>query len=360
MISGFVSGSANGYPGARFHCPAEGGTCGMSSPKLLMLTLLPLCSMSCGRESGTDFRGKYVQAVAVLQVEMKHSPAWSLDISPDDREIAYAGSNIAIWNLAQGRERIIDPSAHGDVQTIKFSPDGRYLAYGGSAGVVTVAEVATGGHETSLEGDMGMIRSVDWSANGEMILASGNWGRVTVWDVSSEAIIGRFQGYKDYPSFRALFSSDDRLVYAGQGDGTIRAWDVGSGKEVWNVDAEGSVWEIALCENGKSLLSSHIDGSVILWDLRTKHEMQRMRLRGAWLRTGSVVGSMSITGDGQRVVLPSSIGYIELWDIKTWSMLECFKAHPGETTIWETSISHDGKWFASSAEDGTIRIWRLH
>jgi len=292
----------------------------------------------------------------------------TVDVSPDNNLIAYGSvRSICIYDLRSRIERIMQEytGEKAGSQSVKFSPNGESLASGGREGLLRIWSMTTGGLSRTLtfsnEPGFGkMIRSVAWSSDGKMILASGDSGKVTVWDVSSEAVIGRFEGYKQYSSFRALFSPDDKLVYASQGDGSIRAWDVGTGKEVWSVDAQGSVWEIALCENGKSLLSSHIDGSVILWDLRTKREKQRMRLRGAWLRTGSVVGSMSITGDGERAVFPSSMGYIELWDLKNWSMLECFKAHPGETTIWETSVSHDGKWFATAGGDGTVRLWRFH
>jgi hypothetical protein len=71
---------------------------------------------------------------------------------------------------------------------------------------------------------------------------------------STEVQIGEreLKGHKD-PVTALGFSPDSKTIYTGGADKQVRAWDLGTGREIWKKDASGPVASMALSRDGTKL-----------------------------------------------------------------------------------------------------------
>jgi WD40 repeat protein len=77
----------------------------------------------------------------------------------------------------------------------------------------------------TLEGHTGLVLSVAFSPDGQL-LASGSWDdTVILWDVRTGERVRTLEGHTDDVNSVA-FSPDGRLLASGSGDGTVILWGV--------------------------------------------------------------------------------------------------------------------------------------
>jgi WD40 repeat protein len=86
--------------------------------------------------------------------------------------------------------------------------------------------VRTGKERATLKGHTEVVRSVAYSPDGKT-LASLSPGAVKLWDVQT----GKERAALPTKSAICVaFSPDGRTLASGSGDGTIRLWDLATGK----------------------------------------------------------------------------------------------------------------------------------
>ncbi|KAJ2935963.1 hypothetical protein H1R20_g1129, partial [Candolleomyces eurysporus] len=169
-------------------------------------------------------------------------------------------------------------------------------------------------------------------------------------------------------------SPDNKRVVSGSFDGTLRIWDLETGKQrivsgssdetirIWDAATraqvgeplrghESSVWSVAISPDGKRIVSGSDDHTIRIWDLETGAQVGEP-LRGHTYE----VYSVAISPDGKHIVSSSSDRTIRIWDLETGAQVgEPLRGHTNN--VESVAISPDGKRIVSGAMDGTIRIW---
>jgi WD40 repeat protein len=210
---------------------------------------------------------------------------------------ADAAGNVVLFDLALGKLRTLtmtkppDFVGQGTFRLLCFSTDGRYLAGSGVVDPqnrvfrhdhVVVWELATGkqvahlqillrpdGDQLSGVGvnfDARAVRGLYFSPQGRH-LAVAFANSIFVFDLATGREEKCFAGQRIL-AHTAAFNRTGTLLAAGTRDGTVRLWDVKTGKLIGDVPGHGgAVTTLAFSPDGTRLASGSADTTVLIWDV---------------------------------------------------------------------------------------------
>jgi serine/threonine protein kinase/WD40 repeat protein/tetratricopeptide (TPR) repeat protein len=107
------------------------------------------------------------------------------------------------------------------------------------------------------------------------------------------------------------------------------------------------VEQVRLLPDGKTLLTATQDGTVKLWDLRSGREIRRI-----WHR--EPIRAAVLLPDGQRAVTASNDGFVRLWDLRTGKLIRMLVKHTGRA--FTLALSPDGRFILSGGEEPFLRV----
>jgi WD40 repeat protein len=191
-----------------------------------------------------------------------------------------------------------------------------------------------------------------FSSDGKWLLAtSAKEAHVlTLWDVATRKSIREFVGPKQpgiligtFVYFTAAaFDADARTLATGSSDGSLRLWDVATGKEIRQWAAHKDfVHQLDLSADGKTLVSHGWygnDGTVKVWDATTGKERLELPEKGGRMPK---IPRLSPSGKEVAVVNDSS-GFLTLWDATSGAMNARFRVNHNGNLV-AISYHPDGK-----------------
>ena len=144
-------------------------------------------------------------------------------------------------------------------------------------------------------------------------------------------------------------SPDSSRLSSGSWSGRISIWRLPDGEHQYGWQAHaGDVTGLSYVGSGR-LLSAGFDGRLIEWAPRGKILNH--------VETGSPVTAMAVDVIRQMVLTGHADGRLQLRPISGLSPARILGRHEGR--VRAVAIAPDGESFASSATDGTVKIWTL-
>jgi WD40 repeat protein len=151
-----------------------------------------------------------------------HYTVSGIALGPGGQLAVGAGRSVDIWNLSAKKLRMSLSQTH-PVRSVAYDPDGRTLAFA--------------------------VRS-----------------RVTLWDTAAGQSHVILKGHEKVIN-SITFGPDSRTLVSGSNDGTVRVWDVASGRQVTAYDWQiGQVHAVAVAPDGMRAAAGG-DGPIVVWDL---------------------------------------------------------------------------------------------
>jgi hypothetical protein len=145
------------------------------------------------------------------------------------------------------------------------------------------------------------------------------------------------------------FAPDGRTLATGNGDGSVRLWDVAAGRQTAVLAGHtGAVWSVAFAPDGQTLASGSTT-SVRLWETATGR--QAAALAGYTRGVRSVV----FAPDGQTLATGSTDGPVRLWETATGRQTAALAGDTGR--VWSVAFAPDGRTLATGGTDGSVRLW---
>jgi len=219
---------------------------------------------------------------------------------------------IFVWDPQTGKEIAQLPQA-GSMSWLAPSPDGTSVAFSNTIeGTVIVQEIRNGVKSPALRGHTRNLRELAWSTDGALLASEsadhtvrlwdlkeractavipvkgerasvtfspdnghlfvGDVGQILIWDVAARDSIGRLSP-ADRGELQARFSSlsfspDGRLLVSAGGEGSVRVWEIASGKVLMKyLNPEKNALRTAFAPDGSRFAAGTAQGDLWVWTL---------------------------------------------------------------------------------------------
>jgi WD40 repeat protein/serine/threonine protein kinase len=356
---------------------------------------------------GNDFAPRLWDLEGFAEVGKLEGPEWfatSLCFSPDGSRAASAGqdSAIRVWDVATRKDVRSLPPGHGDgVSAVAFSPDGKLVLTGSVDHTVRLWEVATGRELRTFTGHGAIVTSLAWHRDGRRFVSSSGDGTLRVWETDGGRV--RVLRAGGAGCAWARWVDDGRGIVSADRDGAVRSWDVESGKElatkgqraplrslavssddrlaittcedqsvvIWglakgggleplstlDVSASKDAAHVAFAGGNKTVVTTHLDGSIQFHDLEqgTSRRVAAHRAGEDWL-----VITVAASPDGRRAVTAGATDRkVILWDVATASPIDQLDLASSTDHISSLEFAPDGKGFVAGTARGVVMRFAL-
>ena len=257
---------------------------------------------------------------------------------------------LRMWKL-DGPEPVMLVDEASQVTACNFSPDGRLFAFGVAAGPISMIELPSGALLCQIDGgslpqclvfhpqkpqfavtinraaihvcerDSGSLlvqlpepNGVDdlaWHPDGKTLAAVGSDRKIHLWDVTTGKPSWVLEGLQN-GGIQLNFSHSGDLLASSDWNGTLRLWDPGTGKQVFQTQGAYIRPRFSLDDR---LLAAGIDGNKLrLWEVAAGREYRTI-VRGPENGT-TQYGAPSISPDGKLLAVGMTDGF-GLWDFQS-------------------------------------------
>ena len=147
------------------------------------------------------------------------------------------------------------------------------------------------------------------------------------------------------------FSGDGRLIVTTGADQTMKIWDAQTRNQNGAMILDKGKATSLNVRNNRAV-TSHSDGSTIVWDLDSKRALHRFK------RNDASVWSAIFAGSEDQVAAAGHDWTVALWQTSSEAApVHVFEGH--DNAVQALASEPSGHWLASGGADQTVKLWNL-
>jgi WD40 repeat protein len=205
-----------------------------------------------------------------------------------------------------------------------------------------------------LEGHKARVLSVSLSPDGRLLASGSADGSIKLWEVATGKLINTIEEHFNAVLIVSFSPNGQLLAFASNSDNTVKLWDITTNKEIssfkgYDSDKNGNKG-ISFSPEGR-LLAYASGQTITLVDVERRAEIKKL------VGHNGKVNGISFSPDGKMLASASFDGTVKLWNHTTGEVIDTLDEH--RIGVFAVSFSPDGKMLASGAEHGGIKLWNL-
>jgi WD40 repeat protein len=241
----------------------------------------------------------------------------AVEFSPDGRMVAFANrQTFEVWT--QDLAHLVVRFPVNQPGLIAFCPDSLCVAVGHYASIDLI-NLRTKQQTQSLKGDWGFGGGLSFFPDGLRLMNAGSDGTIRIWDVDTGRQVDAFVS-EPGGDFASLFAGGRRILSEGV-TRYLSVWD--ANQTILDMHGADEVYSLAFSPDGNLLLSGGNDGNLSEWDPAT-HRLLRS------ISVGERIEHLEFI-DSNRAMI-NSTHEVAIWNISTGIKLTRFALSAGRMT----------------------------
>ncbi|MGI8603021.1 MAG: c-type cytochrome domain-containing protein [Verrucomicrobiales bacterium] len=235
----------------------------------------------------------------------------ALASNPRSPLVAISGQHqVLLYNTDSLELAGILPFPEGFVEALNFSRNGQLLlaggGRGGKSGRIVAWEVKTGRRVIELGEEREIVLGADITADQALVALGGPSRLIKLYQTASGELSKEIKKHTDWVT-AVQFSPDGVLLATGDRAGNLYVWEAKSGNDFFTLSGHSAaISALSWRADANILASASEDGTIRLWEMNEGKEVRK------WNAHGGGVQSMAFSHDG-RLVSCGRDNQVRIW-----------------------------------------------
>lgn len=243
----------------------------------------------------------------------------------------------------------------GGCAAIVFGNSSSTLASGGQDKTIKIWDTDTGSLRRTLSGGLGSILDLAITSDNSSIIAASSSNNLYIWNADSGRLNHTLKGHDDKVCAVDTSKVSRFHVVSAAYDHTIKVWDLHKGNCINTITFHSNCSAICFSIDGQTICSGHVDGSLRLWNVQTGKLLSEVAAHSL------AVTSISLSRSGNMILTSGRDGLHNLFDLRSLEVCSTLKAsgHRMASNWSRSCISPDENYVAAGSADGSVYIWSI-